>query len=343
MNNQTEVFSFEAHKTPNYKPINAIQKDVAPKIISAMMIVPYFYAQGCVKGLEKYTQQQIKEMYDIILHNPPQDYANPEIIQTPFNSEEDIILLSYIKKDPKLAFEDFMLKYGFVFNPNRTKTSIQNRISQLKSFSSEETDKIYENFSRTIVKEERFYESITQTSPQLIKGAPSIPKKEQCYCLDNPILQHIKTIVNPNIDEEMNAIQKPALGLISKQFEANDLAIFVNERVKFSMKNIFLTFGRQSGNDVEINDIDLSYFNSMVCTHVSRTQAMIQFMHDGNFYCKNIGEGSFRIDGDILLPNQIVKLSDNCIFDFCDTIFIFFINKELVQKILRGMKDDKDD
>lgn len=339
MNIQQPKFPFEPQKIQSHKPITTIQKEIVPKIISSMMAVPYQYAQALVPGLEQFTQQQIKEMYDIILHSPPENIPEPAIIQFPFTPEEDVILLSYINKTPKLLFDDFINKYGFAFNPSRTKSSIQTRIFQLKNFSPDQIDKIYEDFASSTVKEERMYDSIVQESPQLIKGYPSNPNKEQCYCLENTILKSLKSVRNPNLDEEVNAIKDSALGLISKRFESNDLAILINEHVKFSMKHRFLILGRQSSSDVQDNDIDLSYFNSMVCTHVSRTQATIQFMEDGKFYCKNIGDAPFRINGTLILPKNITIVQNNAIFDFANTIFLFYINNDLVKSIMDELEE----
>lgn len=338
MDIQRPKFPFEPQKSPRYKPITTVPKELAPKIISAMMAVPYQYAQGLVPGLERFTQQEIKEMYEVVLSNPPQNFADPPIIQFPFSAEEDVILLSYINKTPKLSFDDFISRYGYIFNPSRTKSVIQTRIFQLQNFSPDQIDKIYEDFARTTVKEERMYNSIMRKNPQLIKGNPLNPNKEQCYCLENSFIKNIRSVRNPSIDEEITAIEKSALGLISKRFESNDLAILLNEHIKISMKHKFLVLGRQSSSDSQDNDIDLGFFNSMVCTHVSRAQAAIQFMEDGKFYCKNIGDGPFRINGTLILPKNITVIQNNDIFDFSDTIFLFFINIPLVNEIIEELE-----
>lgn len=341
MDIQKQKFPFEAQKTPGYKPISDVPKNIAQKIISAMMAIPYIYAQACVSGLEKYTQQQIREMYELIIHCPPEYSGEPDLIAFPFTPIEDIILLCYINKTPKLSLDDFIVEYGQFFKPIRTKSAIKRRISQLENLLPEEINDICNNFAENMAKQERLYDSIFPDSSQ-IKQAPIIhPNEEQCYCLENDILESVVNIQKPNIDIEIENIKKSALGLISKRFEINDLAIFINEHVKYSMKHKIVIIGRQSNNEYMDNDIDLTFFNSMVCNHVSRAQATIRFMVDGNFYCQNIGEVPFRINGHAIMPQTIALVPNDSIFDFDNTIFLFFINYARTQHILNDLSYHK--
>lgn len=317
-----------------YQPMKSVPPDVVPQIVTAIMTVPYQYSQGCIKGLEKYTQQQIREMYQLILHNPPEEFEQPVLPQPPFKPEEDICLLSYINNKSNQTFEQFMSQFGSILNPIRTKDSIEDRISQLESLDKKEIDEIYEECAKQTVNEERLYKSITQTAPPLTKGSVAHPTKEQCRCLPDPIPRFIK---NPNLESEINSIEKTSLQLISYLFEKNELALLMNEKVRYSMKNRFIIIGRQSDDESMDNNVDIGFFDTLVCDHVSRVQASIQFMHDGHFYCQNIGQGVFRINGSIIPSMKVARVPDGAIFDFCNIIFLFFINHRLVKRIMSEM------
>ncbi|OHT00332.1 hypothetical protein TRFO_08000 [Tritrichomonas foetus] len=333
---QTERFPFSIPKSPNYKPIVSIEREVAPKIASAMMSVPYYHAQGCVEGLEKFTQQQIQEMYAAMLQCPTGDLDQTELLRTPFSLEEDIAILHYLKSNMNL--EDMVARFGFVFDPTRTKKSLEQRAEFLSRLPPEKIEEIFDKFSTETVVEERFSESIMQNNVRLASGAPHHPSKEQCYCCKD-----IKPTGprNPKLDDEIEQIKPAATSLINSIFSYNDLAFLMNEKIRFSMKNKFIIIGRQTDDNSMDNDIDLGLFNSLVCEHVSRLQATIQFMHNGKFYVENIGQNAFRINGDVIYPTQIAEVPDQAIFDFNNTIFIFFINHDLVNTIMKELNSEK--
>ena len=336
--NQTPLFEgrfpFSSPQSDHYSPLSSVGHDVAPKIATAILSVPPNLAQGCVEGLEKFTQQQIEEMYQVLLRHPNVDFDQVDSLKIPFQVDEDVALLNYIRCEE--PFDSFLAKFGFVFHPTRTKTMLEERIGHLKRLSQAEIDRIIEQAATQFAKEKRFSESLLQKKPQLGNGRPFHPSKEQCYCFKEfcPNLQK-----NKNLDSEIEAIAPAALTLMDNLFTKNDLAFLVNERIRYSMKNKFIIIGRQTDDNSMDNDVDLGFFNSLCCEHVSRIQATIQFMSDGKFYVENVGQNVFRINGAILYPKKVAEVPDQSIFDFNNTIFLFFINHKLVRSIMKSLNE----
>lgn len=313
-----------------------ISDQLASTIVESMLTVSLPYAQVCVNGLEKYSQSQLRNMFGTVLRDPNRVVESHVPNYNPkWDVEEDFILLTYLSSCRQTGLDEFIREYGESIKPCRSRSDIDKRLHELSALSAEECDAILEKFSKKTVLEQRFYESLNTKDRTVVdRGHPRMPQIEQCDCLQ---VEYPDCDVSDAANEEIAKLDRLVPFMTAQLFQANDLAVLMGLNVSYTMRKRMIILGRGT-QDTPV-DVDLGYLTNHICAHVSRQQALLQFMPDGNFYIENVGNSMFRVSGKILKPGQYARVDANAILDFADNILVFMPNTELVAEI-KGKLDD---
>lgn len=313
-----------------------ISDELARTIVQAMLTVPLPYSQVCVPGLEKYSQGELRNMFGRLLHDPTRTIPfEPPSYKPPWNNEEDFILLVYLSSSTETVIDDFVREYGETLSPCRSREDIEQRLHELSMMSAEERDEILETFSRKTVLEQRFYESVTAKDRLTIdRSHLRGPQIEQCECIQN---EYPDYPVTDEANREIEKLEALVPMMTEELFQANDLAVLMGTNVSYTMRKQMIIIGRGT-QDTPV-DVDISYLADHICPHVSRHQAVLQFMMDGNFYIENVGNSIFRVSGKIIKPGQYARVDANALLDFADNVLVFVPNGKLIKEITQKLDD----
>ena len=304
----------------------AIPDSVVSSIVQAMLTVPLPFAQVCVPGLERYSQRELERMFHQVLTNPPEAVNVSLSVSKPrWSDEEDFLLLTF-RNSGMSSVTEFLRENGQGFKACRTVADLEKRLDELGRMSKKEVDAILARLARQTVMEERFYKCAEGN------GEVRAPQLEQCHLMpvDRPDMP-----LSKGVAAEIEQLEKLVPFFAAELFEVNDIALLMGMDVRFSMRQRLVVIGRAT-TDTSV-DIDLGFLNEHICAHVSRLQATLQIMPDGNFYIENIGNSIFRVSGKIIRPKQFCKVPSGALLDFAGNILIFIPNKPLVDRIVKEL------
>jgi hypothetical protein len=307
-----------------------VTADVFRSILVALVVpIPLPWAQVCVDGLEKFTQSQLSRLFlHVLLHANTLCSPLPlPAIVPEWDSDEDLVLLSYLNSDGGFELTDIIRDFGAVFRPTRTLDSIAKRFKHLARLSEADQDAIIQSFSRKTVLEERFHDAVMRTPPIPRDGRPTSAQVEQCVCLEA-----VRCPISRSADAEIESLFDVIDLMAAEQFGPHDLAMLQADTVQFFVKQQFVIIGRATV-DKPV-DINLGFIVDPVCPHVSRQQASLQLMWDGHFYIENIGQGVFRVNGIVIKPNHFCAVLKGALLDFCGIILLFIPNQKAVDRVM---------
>jgi hypothetical protein len=317
----------------------SLPPNVVPHLISSMLSVPLPWAQVCVPGLEKFTQNELRQMISTLLK------TQPELTQFDFSSssdsfwdlDEDVVLLSYLNSDQSVGVLEFLGDLASILKPTRTAESIESRLIYLMKAGDSEKDEMIEKWTKGAVLERRFFKSLNQEKSVDRKSRNVSLEMERCFCLpwDSPTFSK-----NSEVEKEVKEIEK-SLEFISTDMSQNhELGYFRSDFVQFSMRERYIVIGRGT-RDTEVS-VNLGFVIDQPCKHISRKQAAVQFLYDGQFYIENIGTGNFRVNGKILQPKQFALLPTNALLDFSGAILMFIPNIAFIKQIMTEFAENKE-
>jgi hypothetical protein len=337
----TDVPETESHGRRKFRPgeyngdIKSMSTEMASSILKAMLSTPLPWAQVCVPGLEKYTQQQLEYMFHAMLIDPPPlRLSQIDFEPVPWEVDEDFIIFSYFGAERSdCDFDAFLEKFGAMLHPIRSKEDIKRRVAEISSLSAEEHNEIVEKFAKKTVLEERFYRSSVAEKHGPARGLPLEPHVEQCVCINSDPVHYT---LNPDVDGEIAELETLLPTMTSGIFAPNDLAVLRGESLEFHIKNRIVKIGRYP--EDSIYGICLIYLNDKACRHISREQASLQLMYDGKFYLENIGNGILRVNGRIITPKQYCVVPPGAILDFSSVCMVFLPNHQLTNHLMKELE-----
>jgi hypothetical protein len=308
-------------------PADRVFPDLTPSALSMLFTIPLPWAQVCIPGLEKLTQQEIRDMLSRLLLTPPAGAAAAPVV-FPWDLEEDFVLVAYLQSDQTRDVLTFLGDLGSVLHPMRTLAAISGRLAYLGG-SEELQNQILERWAKESALEDRLFKSITATDSRPEPGRIRPPHAEQCVCMEwNPP----PFPLSPGVDVEIARLQGAMEELSADLFEDGDLAILRADSIEFVMRESSIVIGR--GTRDTWPAVSLGFLSAEPCPHISREHACIQLMSDGSFYVENIGSSIFRVNGHVIRPKQHGQITAGALLDFAGLILMFIPNDGLVNRIM---------
>ena len=292
-------------------------------ILTATLAMPFQDIHACYDISTERTKHEIETCFRELLTKPLKmklDSIKPKV-KMAFTLEEDFWLLTYITKYHDLEIDTLLKNFKDRFYPIRTQKEILERIDEIKKNSPEENDQIITNFARQILTDKLVAESY-QNLPNA-----TVCDQQKCMKLIEDKPKFIK-------NDEINQITSLFPMFVDYKFTNGELALLVSESYVFSMVRSRVSIG-YSRNFNEV-DIDLRLAATADCCHISKKQAVLSFLQNGHFYIENIGSSIFRVNGVIIPPKKVACLPEMALLDFCDQLYIFIPNTQLVNKIMKS-------
>jgi hypothetical protein len=307
---------------------NRVLPDLTRSALAMLVTVPLPWAQVCVPGLEKYTQQDLQGMLSALFTSPPPGPVGAQPVALAWGVAEDFVLLAYLHSGQTRDVLSFLEDLGAVLHPTRTRDDIQARLAFLAG-SEAARDGVVERWSKECACEERLFRALTQQDPRVHPGRIAAPQTEVCACVEwaPPAFA-----LNPAVAGEIASLKAALDDLASNIFEDGDLAVLRADSMEFLMRDRILVIGR--GTKDAWPTVNLGFLSDAVCPHVSREHACIQLMPDGQFYIENIGSTLFRVNGKIIRPRKYGGLPPASVLDFAGLVLVFIPNRGFVNRIL---------
>ena len=311
-------------------PIGKFSRKEDENLITASLLMPFddihasydIEESNSMQQVQK-TKNEIQTRFKELLRSPPNfkiEKLSPKT-KLDFTLEEDFFIYTYASKYSDQDLPTILKLFKDKFYPIRTEEDIRRRIEEIKSNTPEQNDEIVANFARQILHEKLISESYENKTKS--------PTKEQQKCLklieDTPPFTH---------DSEIDHIYAFKDVIAQCKFTNHELAALISETCFVKMMRSRMTIGYS--HQFYDTDFDLRLASNSDCCHISKKQAIISFLPDGNFYIENIGSAIFRVNGVIVPPKKSATLPDLALLDFCDQLYIFVPNTELTTKIFNS-------
>lgn len=307
-----------------------IRADAQKALIINSMFVPFCQLQATDQSLMKLSQNELERNFINYLTDPPQINDTIDLlIDKKFEPDEDFILLTYInisKSGNKIDFAEYIKEWMYIFKPCRSIESLEARIQEIESWSSEQVEQFYDMYGNMILDEKFFADSTIPSCEQ-----PMLYTHSRCSY--EPIEK--TTPINDIDDEILNSSLYLENFMRDSKYN-NCLAVLRSEKYEFLMCNEAIMIGRGSAD--QIVDVEMNFISEKPCIHISRNQAIISFLEDCNFYIENCGNREFRVNGAIIPSGAMGMLPPNSILDFSDALLLFIPNLSLVAKVKEEMK-----
>ena len=306
-------------------------------LITASMIFPLHKIHLKIPSLIKFSERDIELIWKKIVYDDhyikdnldKTKFINQEfVMDNEFTLDELYVILSCLRININHKLEDYIRIYGSVFKLSRTAPQIKEQIETVKKWNDDQKKVFLDKFFERVESEKLFSLSISERPKDIVESGIVSKKFSYCRCNFNPDGSFIPC---EDIDNEIDKLNTILSYNLQQMFAPNDLAILISEDVKFSIKQQAVLLGRRTL-DFDV-DIDITSVVNKKCSHVSKSQAIISFLEDCNFYIENIGKRAFRVNGVLLECGKTCMLKDGYLLDFSDCLFIFYSNTMLINEI----------
>lgn len=280
----------------------------------------------------RFTLQDLKDRWRILLYD--QKFSglamdsmrklHPELIEKAernvlFSPEEEKCLTTIPEPYPDInEFESLMTENKEVFHPARKTKDLYEHFQLMESYDllpEQEVDPL------PGVSFSDFEANMKDRDLGNIDMHPGL-KKESCLSQRQSIarIRHYER----EVDRWSATITS-----LAPPMDNDTLAVLRGSTVRFIMKSIKITFGR----DTKDNKVDVDLSLEGPTDKISRRQGTLELRGNGAFYLSNDGKRTIFVGGDPLLTGHSCILPHQSLVEIVDLGFVFLVNQELVTAI----------
>lgn len=324
------VYDYKEEYFPN------ISDSELSDLITASMIYPLHKIHLKIPSLINFTERDLKLVWQRLVYDDhyikdhlekTKSMEQEFTANTEFTIDELYVILMCLRINANQKIEDYIRIYANVFKLSRTAHQIKEQIEIMKTWDENKKKEFLDKFFEKVESERLFSLSISDRPKDVAESGIVSKKFAYCRCNFNPDESFVPC---SNIDDEINKLGEILSYNLQQMFSPNDLAILIGENIKFSIKQQAVLLGRRTL-DFDV-DIDITSIVNKKCYHVSKSQAIISFLEDFNFYIENIGKRPFRVNGVLLEHGKMCMLKDGYLLDFSDCLLIFYSNVLLINE-----------